>query len=304
MLNIILMLVSVLLIPGLILRTKSISSGRKGPGLFQPVRDVRVLMLKGNVISDTTSIIFKVAPTVSLATLICAMLFIPVGGHEGILSFSGDFIFFTYLLALGRFMMIIAALDTGSSFEGMGANREALYAMLVEPAMLLLLGTFTMFTGYTSFAGIFGNLNFSSGHAYLIGVTGMYILGQVLMVENSRLPVDDPKTHLELTMVHEVMVLDYSGFDLAIIHITTWIKYAIFGTLISNCIVPPSLPMMWQVPAFFGMQLLVGITIGILESFRARNKMMKNPQFILTLTAVAFVIFTIVLIFSKQLLLK
>jgi formate hydrogenlyase subunit 4 len=304
MLNIILLLLSVMLVPGTILRTKSLFSGRKGPGFFQPLRDVRVLALKGNVISSTTSIIFRIAPTISLATVVCAMLFIPVGRQAALLSFSGDFIFFAYLLALGRFMMIIAALDTGSSFEGMGANREALYGMLAEPALLLLMGTFAMFTGHNSLSGIFTNLYFNNSQAYLIGITGMYLLGQIAMVENSRLPIDDPKTHLELTMVHEVMILDYSGIDLAMIHLTTWIKFAIFGALISNSVVPAGWPLLWQILLFVFMQVVVGATIGFLESFRARNKMMKNPKFILTLTAVAFVVFVYVLFFSKQILEK
>ncbi|MHC1706713.1 MAG: respiratory chain complex I subunit 1 family protein [Bacteroidales bacterium] len=300
MLNFILTLLSAMLIPGIIIRTKSICSGRMGPGLFQPLRDVRVLVLKRNVLSTTTSWIFRFAPSLSLASIICASMLVPMGKQGALLSFSGDFVFFAYLLALGKFFMILAALDTGSSFEGMGANREALYSMLVEPAFLSLIGSFAMFTGYTSFSDIFLNLYFYNSQAYLLGIIGFYLLIQIVMVENSRLPVDDPKTHLELTMVHEVMILDYSGFDLALIHLGTWIKFAVFGALVSNSLVPAEWHIGWQVIFFLTAQGLFGVFIGLLESFRARNQLRKNPQFILTLTAISFIAFMTVLIFSKQ----
>jgi formate hydrogenlyase subunit 4 len=300
MLNLFLTLLSAILIPGIIIRTKSLCSGRKGPGLFQPLRDFRVLLFKHPVISQSTGWIFSIAPSINLAAVLCASMLIPMGKQGALLSFSGDFVFFAYLLALGRFFMILAALDTGSSFEGMGANREALYSMLVEPALLMLIGSFAMFTGHTSFTDIFTDLYFYNSQAYLLGIIGFYLLIQIVMVENSRLPVDDPKTHLELTMVHEVMVLDYSGIDLAMIHLSSWIKFALFGALISNCLVPADWSRVRQIILFLTFQLLFGIIIGLLESFRARNQLRKNPQFILTLTAIAFIAFIVVLLFSKQ----
>jgi formate hydrogenlyase subunit 4 len=300
MLSFILIVVSAIFIPGIIVRTKSLAAGRKGPGILQPLRDVWVLLRKGSVISNTTAFVFRIAPSLALATVLCAVMLMPLGKNSGILSFEGDFVFFAYLLALGKFFTFIGALDTGSSFEGMGANREALYSMLVEPAFLLLLATFAMFTGYSSFAGIFASFHFTSHFAYLIGIIGFYLLIQIAMIENSRLPVDDPKTHLELTMIHEVMVLDNSGFDLALIHIGTWLKFAIFGSLLTNSIVPAEWGTGWQILFFILMQLMFGITIGFLESFRARNKMAKNPQFILTLTSIALIAFIVVLIFSQK----
>jgi len=120
------------------------------------------------------------------------------------------------------------------------------------------------------------------------------------MIENSRLPLDDPKTHLELTMVHEVMVLDYSGFDMAQIHTGTWLKFAIFGSLITNSLVPAEWGTGWQIMFFLLLQLMFGVIIGLLESFRARNKMARNPQFILTLTSIALIAFIVVLIFSQK----
>jgi len=298
----ILIVIAAFFVPGMILRTKSIASGRKGPGLFQPVKDIIVLLKKGSVFSTTTGLIFQIAPAVTLATVICAMLLLPFAEQKALLPFEGDFVLFAYLLALGKFFTIIAALDTGSSFEGMGASREALFSMLVEPAFFILLATFAMFTGYTSFSVIFNHF-FVTGNDYVMiySIIGVYLFIQIAMVETSRLPVDDPKTHLELTMIHEVMILDYSGFDKALIHIGTYLKFALYGSLIYNLIVPAGWNIFLQAGLFFAVQGFFAVVIGLTESFRARNKMNKNPKFILTLSAIAWIAFTVILILTDKL---
>jgi len=290
------------LFPGVILRTKSIASGRKGPGILQPVRDIIVLMRKGSVFSTTSGIIFQIAPVVTLSSIFCAALLIPFANQNSLISFDGDFVFFSYLLALGKFFMIIAALDSGSSFEGMGANREAFFSMLLEPAFFILMGTFAMLTGFTSFTEIFSHFYISGSQYVLIyGILGFYLLLQIALIENSRLPVDDPKTHLELTMIHEVMILDNSGFDKALIHIGTYLKFAIYGTLIFNVIVPAGWNVILQIGLFLAIQVLFALIIGLTESFRARNKMNKNPKFILTLSFIALLAFVIILILTDKL---
>lgn len=298
----ILIAVAAFFFPGIILRTKSIASGRKGPGIFQPLKDVAVLLRKGSVFSETTGIIFRIAPSVTLVSVAGAMMLLPFAEQKALLSFEGDFIFFAYLLALGKFFTIIAALDTGSSFEGMGASREALFSMLVEPAFFVLMATFAMFTGYTSFSVIFNHF-FITGNDYVLiySIIGAYLLAQIAMVENSRLPVDDPKTHLELTMIHEVMILDYSGFDKALIHIGTWLKFTLYGSLIYNLVVPAGWNLFLKIGLFFAVQALFAVVIGFTESFRARNKMNKNPKFILTLSAIALIGFTVILILTDKL---
>jgi formate hydrogenlyase subunit 4 len=297
-----LILLAALFFPGIILRTKSIASGRKGPGVFQPIRDIALLFSKGSVFSTTTSIIFQIAPVIGLAATLAALLVIPFGNLPALLPFEADFVFFSYLLAMGRFFMIIGALDTGSSFEGMGANREALYSMLVEPAFFILMGTFAMLTGYTSFTDIFNNFHLGGNpYTFVFGLIGFYLLVQIAMIENSRMPVDDPKTHLELTMIHEVMILDYSGFDKAIIHIGSYLKFAIYGSLICSSMVPAQWNLLLQIGLFFGIQFVFALIIGLLESFRARNKMFRNAQFILTLSAIALLAFVVVLILTSKL---
>lgn len=302
--GIILIVLASLIFTGIIGIAKAKVGGRKAPFILQPLYDSVKLFNKGAVYSETTSFVFRIAPLVYFVSIITALLFIPFGGHKGLLSFEGDFVFFAYMLALGKFFMIIGAMDTGSGFEGMGANREALYSMLVEPAFFILMGSLALFTSDTSFHGLFLHLHLNSHLTYLIAIIAIYVFIHITMVENSRLPVDDPKTHLELTMVHEVMVLDHSGFDLALIHIASWLKFSMYGALIANFILPIAWPLYAQIILFLIIQVAFAITVGLLESFRARNKMAKNAQWIVMLSAIAVLVFLATLIISNKLILN
>lgn len=295
-LSFLLIIVASLFFTGVIIRVKSIFSGRKGPGIFQPVKDIWRLFRKGAVYSSTTSFIFQIAPTIYFSSVLMAVLFIPFSDTPGLLSFDGDFVFFAYILALGKFFMIIAALDTGSSFEGMGASREALYSMLVEPAFFILMGSLSLLTGHTSFHEIFSALHFGSYVSYAVGALAAFVLIIVAMIENSRMPVDDPKTHLELTMVHEVMILDNSGFDLGLILYSSSLKFAMYGTLIANLFLTPGKEWYFSIPIFIGVQFFFAAIIGTAESFMARFRMNHNPQFIFTLTSISLLIFLGVLL--------
>ncbi len=301
MMSLILTLFCAVLFPGVIVRIKSIASGRKGPGLFQPMKDIFRLLRKGNVYSTTTSFVFRLAPLVYVASLVMALLLLPFGSRPGIISFEGDFIFFAYVLTIGKFFMIIGALDTGSSFEGMGASREALYSMLIEPAFFVLMASFAMYTGHTSFYSIYNALYFNSYLTIFTGILAVYVLLQIAMIENSRMPYDDPKTHLELTMIHEVMVLDNSGFDLGIIQFASAMKFAVFGNLMANFFITPEMPWYFAVLIFVAIQTAFAVVVGMLESFRARHRLRNNNQAILTLTPIAVLIFfSILLILTKQ----
>ena len=301
MLGIVLLFIMSLFFVGIVNRTKSIASGRKGPGLLQSIFDILRLMKKSTIYSETTSLIFKIAPTIYFSSILCAILLIPFHNQISIISFEGDFVFFAYILALGKFFMIIAALDTGSPFEGMGANREALYSMLVEPAFFILIGSFAMFTGKTSFRDIFYDFsNFQDPTSIFLIILASYILVQIAMIENSRLPVDDPKTHLELTMIHEVMILDHSGFDLAMIMYGSSLKFVMFGMLICNLFITSSMNILEEVGIFFSVQIGMAILAGVLESFMARERMKKNPNFIFTLTILSIMVFFGVLLMMKK----
>ena len=285
-----LIIVASLFFGGIILRTKSVASGRKGPGLFQPLKDVIRLLKKGVVYSRTTSFIFQVAPTVYFGSILMAVLLIPFGESNSLLSFKGDFILFAYVLAIGKFFMIISSLDTGSAFEGMGASREALYSLLVEPAFFLIIGSFALLTGHTSFHEIFTSLHLSSAFSYALAALATFVFVLIAMIENSRLPIDDPKTHLELTMIHEVMILDNSGYDLGLILYATNLKFALYGALVANFFIAGmGLPV--AILVFFAIQIAFAAAAGLIESFLARFRMNHNAQFIFSLSSISLVIF-------------
>ena len=290
MLSLILIVIAAIFFTGVIIRVKSIASGRKGPGIFQPIKDVVRLFKKGVVYSETTSFVFQIAPTIYFSSVVMAMLVVPFGRSKGLISFEGDFIFFAYVLALGKFFNIISAMDTGSSFEGMGASREALYSMFAEPAFFILMGSLALLTGHTSFQEMFAALHIGSYISYALAILGTFVLMMVSMIENSRMPIDDPKTHLELTMVHEVMILDNSGFDLGLILTAGYLKFALYGALVVNLFIGV-FPYQYSIPMFFVIQLVLASGVGLIESFMARFRMSHNAQFIFVLTSVALLIF-------------
>lgn len=290
-LNTLLMIVVALSIPGVINRTRAILAGRKGLPFVQHIRNVRLLLRKGSVYSTTTTALFRIAPAVYLGAAIVAMLFMPVADLYPLISFEGDVICFAYTLALARVAIILAAMDTGSSFEGMGAAREALYGALIEPALMIGFATLAMFCGYTSFADIFAHEQSFNAQLTIVMFLIAYLFISIAFVESGRVPVDDPRTHLELTMIHEVMCLDYSGIDMGMIHIAGWLKTACFSMIAANAIAATCCFHWWfAVPLAI---LLTGISIGVVESTQARNKLVRNTTFIVTISALAALIFFI-----------
>jgi formate hydrogenlyase subunit 4 len=282
--NTILMIAIAMLLGGVITRVRSVLSGRKGPSIVQHLHNVALLARKGSVYSPTTSILFRVAPAVYMGSALLALLFIPIGNIDPLLSFRGDVVVFAYLLGLGRLSLVLAAMDTGSSFEGMGASREALYGALVEPALFAVVATLAMVCGYTSFAEIFSVARDLDMQMTIVMVLLAYVLVKVYTVEQGRVPVDDPRTHLELTMIHEVMVLDYSGVDMAMIHCANWFKGAALAVLAANAVMLPLCFKWWTVAP---LSLLVAVIVGVVESSQARGKLVRNTTYILTVSALA-----------------
>lgn len=300
MLSLALILVAGVYFPGVIVKVKALFSGRKGPGILQPWFDIARLLKKGSVYSTSSSYIFQIGAPVYFVTVVTAALFVPFEENTALFSFTGDFVLFAYLLGLGRFLLIVSALDVSSGFEGMGANREAFYSLLIEPAFFILMGSLAMFTGYTSFHDIFANLHYDNYFSAMIAIIAGYVLANITLVETSRLPVDDPLTHLELTMVHEVMVLDHSGFDLGIIKTANNIKFVLFSTLSANCFIPQSFDLWTRIGIYLVMQVFFAAGIGWLESFRARNKMAMNPQYILAVNAIALILIFVIIIINNR----
>lgn len=267
------------LLLGVINRTKAKFAGRNGPPLLQPYYDLIKLMQKGSVFSTTTTWIFRAGPVVGLVTSAIAVLFVPLINSTAPISFTGDMILFAYLLGLSRFFTTSAALDTGSPFEGMGAAREVTFACLAEPALFLGLLVLARLSGAMQMADMLGGSmaeNWTTSGAALALVLLSWFI--VLLVENCRIPFDDPNTHLELTMVHEVMVLDHSGPAFGMILYGAALKLFIFSALIVRLAFPIAFDSPWiDWPIFVSGMLVVAIVIGIVESTMARLKMTHIP---------------------------
>ena len=272
------------LLLGVINRVKAGFGGRKGPPLFQLYRDLFKLLNKTPVYSRTTTWLFRAGPVVGLAAMLCALALLPFGGRPSFLSFEGDLILLAYLMGLARFATVLAALDTGSSFEGMGASREVQFAVFAEPAFFLALAALARGGGGLSLSGIFSNLTpaaWLTASPVLILVTASLFI--VFLAENSRVPVDDPNTHLELTMIHEVMVLDHSGPDLAFILYGAALKLWVFGALIA-CVILPRHSGSWLVDsgAFILAMFAIAAVVGVVESIMGRLRLIKVPYLLMT----------------------
>ena len=281
-------LVAAPLVPGLINKTKAAFAGRQGPPLFQLYFDLLKLLNKGTVYSHVTTWIFRAGPIVSLASVILAAFFVPLAGTAAF-SFSADIIAFAYLLGLGRFFTVLAALDTGSSFEGMGASREVTFAIFAEPTLFIIFVILARVTGSLSLSPMLTQAPLL-GSPSMVGLLALVVfsLFVVCLAENSRIPVDDPATHLELTMIHEVMALDHGGPDLAFILYGASIKLFVMVAILAHlvCPIPASSPV--QAGLVFGsLMALIAIVIGIVESAMARLRMIRVPRLLMAACMIA-----------------
>src|SRR5438034_3882792 len=272
------------LLLGVIGKTKAAFAGRVGAPFLQPYYDLIKLFQKGSVVSTTTTWVFWAGPIVGLATVALALLLVPLGGHRALLPFTGDLILLAYLLALGRFFTAAAALDTGSAFEGMGAAREVTFACLAEPAFFFGLLVLARLTGSLSLTAMLGGPLVSgwagAGASLVLVVVSWFI---VLLVENCRIPFDDPNTHLELTMIHEVMVLDHSGPALGMILYGAALKLFLFGALVVRLVVPFTVGNAWaDWGVFVAAMLLLAVVIGVVESIMARLRLVHVPHLLVT----------------------
>ena len=286
---------------GVINRTKAIFAGRRGVPLLQAYYDLGKLLRKGAVYSRTTTWVFRAAPVVGLASVVTALTLVPVSGTPAPLSFSGDLILFAYCLGLMRFFTVIAALDTGSAFEGMGASREVQFSALVEPALIMGLATLARATGSLSLTGIFsgmaGSTWLAAGPALVLVSVALFV---VCLAENARIPVDDPNTHLELTMIHEVMVLDYSGPDLAMILYGASLKLWLLGALVVNVLLSfLGLSGAAALAGFAAGMILLAVVIGGVESVMARLSLLKVPQLLMGAGALCVLAFVLVVRFTS-----
>ena len=278
-----LLLVAPPLLIGVIAKTKALFAGRVGPPVFQLYYDLWKLFQKGSVTSRTTTWVFVAGPVAGLITAFVAGLLVPMGSSDAPIHFAGDMILFAYLLALGRFFTSASALDTGSAFEGMGTAREVSFACLAEPALFLALLALGRLSGSLSLSGMLDGALSQAwpalGAALTFVIVGLFI---VLLAENCRIPFDDPTTHLELTMIHEVMVLDHSGPALGMILYGAAMKLLVLGTVVLRVAIPFSTGKVWiDWPLFLGAMLLLAVLVGVVESVMARLRLVHVPNLLI-----------------------
>jgi formate hydrogenlyase subunit 4 len=282
------------LLLGIINRTKALFAGRRGQSFLQTYFDLWKLLHKGAVYSHTTTWLFRAGPMLGLAAVLMAVTLVPLGNYPALIAFPADFFLFACLLGLMRFFTVLAALDTGSSFEGMGASREVFFSALAEPALLVALATLARQAGSLSLSTIFSQV--SGAHWLQAGpVMALVLIALmvVLLAENSRIPVDDPNTHLELTMIHEVMVLDHGGPDFAFILYGAALKLWVLSALVVGMIAPDTGTLWLNLVISVGGMFLVAVIVGVVESTMARLRLLIVPQLLVgagALAAMAFLL--------------
>ncbi len=295
LLNLIILLFVPFLMAGVIKKTKSFWGGRKGPSVMQPFYDFVKLLKKDFVISNTTSVIFKIAPVISLASVLFAGLFVPLASGSAVVNIAAGIIIFAYTLSLGKFVSLIAAMDTGSSFEGMGASREACFTSIVEPAFFMIIASIMLLSGNYTFDSLKTILANAGSYGVLITIFAVVVLFIMVLIEGSRVPVDDPATHLELTMIHEVMILDNSGSDLAIYTWANGIKMLLISSLIANMIIPSGISDWLSIVLYLLIMFIISVLIGTVESGMARLRMSHVFEFIFVMSSLALVVFSLVI---------
>lgn len=265
------------LMPGLVNKVKAWVAGRRGPPVLQLYFDLAKLWRKGVVLSTAVSPAHIAGPAVAWIALLGAAMLLPVGAGGEVTAFRGDALLFVYLLALARFCTAAAALDTGSAFEGMGAAREVSYAILSEAALITALLTLALQSDSVSLGTMLAP---AAGAGAALLAAGLFT---VLLAENCRVPFDDPNTHLELTMIHEVMVLDHSGPPLAVILHGASLKLLLFAVLLAEAVLPlGKLPALAAVGTLVGSVLVIAVGVGLVESLLARFAFRRVPMLLTT----------------------
>ncbi|MBE7706131.1 MAG: hydrogenase [Cyanobacteria bacterium SIG30] len=293
-LNLIILLFMPFLMLGIIKKTKAFWGGRRGASILQPVYDFIKLFKKDFVISETTSFLFKISPVISIGCAFFASLFVPLANMSAIINIPAGFVIFAYVFGFSKFFALLAAMDTGSSFEGMGASREACFTSIVEPAFFMLLASIMALSGNYTFDALKSIMHNSGIYGILICIFSVAVLFVMILTECSRVPVDDPETHLELTMIHEVMILDNCGSDLVLYTWANAIKMFLLTSLIATIIIPSSLNFVLQIVLYLILMFLVAVIIGTVESSMARIRLSHVFEFIFIMSALALVVLSLV----------
>jgi formate hydrogenlyase subunit 4 len=297
--SLILILVVSPLFSGLVNKFKALLTGRAGAPILQPYYELSRIFKKETINASTSSYISRIAPLINLIALLTAAAMLPVGNWEPIISFEGDIILFAYTLGLARFFLILAAMDIGSSFEGMGAAREATFALFAEPIFFFTIGSISFISGFTSLYSLYHSIELTN-ISYIVFIVICSISVFILAItESSRMPVDDPTTHLELTMIHEVMILDNSGIDLFLYQYSSYIKLFMYAVLEISLFNPFTYNNGWVGAILFLIgSLALALTLSVIETITSRLKMKQISQYLLFATAIG-ILNLLIYTFSK-----
>jgi formate hydrogenlyase subunit 4 len=287
LISVIVMLGAAPLFAGLVNKQKAKLTGRIGAPVLQPYYELQRLFKKETINAKQSSFVSRVSPVVNLVVLVIAAAMLPVGFSRPLISFNGDIILFAYMLGLARFFQILAAMDIGSSFEGMGASREATFALFAEPIFFFTIGSISFITGLTSFYDIYHSIQLDNISYVVFIVICSISVFMLAVTECSRMPVDDPNTHLELTMIHEVMILDNSGIDLFLYQYSGYLKLFIYAVLEISFFYPFSAKSyLVGIIIFIVGALILTVVLGIVETITSRYRMKNIPQYLLFATAI------------------
>ena len=286
-LSLLIILIFAPMFAGLVNKFKAMFTGKVGAPILQPYYELARLIKKETINSNTSSYISRVSPLINFSALIIAASMLPVGNFKPLISFDGDIILFAYILGLARFFQILAAMDIGSSFEGMGAAREATFALFAEPIFFFSIGSISFLSGMTSLFNIYHTIQLSNISYEIFIIICSISVFMLAITECSRMPVDDPNTHLELTMIHEVMILDNSGFDLMLYQYSSYVKLFIYAMLEIAFFYPFAMRnSILGIIIFISGILVLSISLAIVETITSRYKMKNIPQYLLFATAI------------------
>lgn len=269
------------LLNGMIKKLKANMQGRVGPGVLQPYYDLLRLLRKDMVVSRVTSWVFKATPYVVFASAASATLLVPVVTTQKIFGMQGDVIALISVFALGRFFMALAGLDAGTAFGGEGSSREMTVAILVEPMMMLALFTAAITAGSTNIASIASAQRAFSSPSHLLALSALVV---AIIAETGRVPVDNPDTHLELTMIHEGMVLEYCGRYLALMEWAHYLKQMVLFTVAVDIFLPVGLARSagagMAIPALiYAVKMtIMAAVMAAVESTRAKVRFFQLPS--------------------------
>lgn len=278
------------LIIGIINRVKAIWAGKFGQSILQPFFDIIKLLRKKTIRSDSSSFITAFALPLQLVSIITAVSIIPFGKIKPFISFEGDFFFFIGLLGISTFCQIIIAMESAGSFQGMGASREINFSIFVEPAIILLFGSMIFYTKSYSLNRMLMEFGFLSLEKIMVGIILGISFFLLILIEGKRIPIDDPNTHLELTMIHEAMILDLSGKDLAIAIYSGYLKIFIFSLITSNIFIPTFISNNLSILFLILIIIFIAILIGAIESLFPRVRMNHIPDFMLLVLSLSVII--------------